>query len=307
MAAARYWDLNRDNPHMYTRADLFPDPREIHDIRNCGDYEMLAHVYQSKIKTLITLLTANSGISAGTGRPFGSSAELRQEGILAAPSSLAKRLAAVAEPGPTGPEELCAMMVHARKCARKLRCYPIEAGKERADPAIFFKCLVDLVRREGKGVPWCAFSLRKAYRREHPNHVGYHSWIGNPGGNGVIFSVEQILKEAFPDVADTELVLPKKSTTVKRKARSFDLKQLCTFVVDEILAKWPAPLQSFETTCKAIEKAAHDKWPMSKRLKLWTRVGLPPASAAATESLTRTLSGARSGADLRLVTDSDGT
>ena len=67
VVAASYWDLNRDNPHMYTSTDLFPDPRVIESILNHRDYEMLDPVYQGKINTLRALLAAFSSIPSGTG------------------------------------------------------------------------------------------------------------------------------------------------------------------------------------------------------------------------------------------------
>ena len=61
--------------------------------------------------------------------------------------------------------------------ARPTQHRTLHSGEAVQDSSHFFNFLLDHVTNAGPGVQWNPFVLRTAYRKAHPNHVGYSCWV----------------------------------------------------------------------------------------------------------------------------------
>ena len=116
---------------------------------------------------------------------------------------------------------------------------------------------------------WNPFALRTAYRKAHPNHVGYSCWVniipasGTPSA-GMRFTVQQIMDAAFPNMPKRCQAQSVQAAGQKRKSASkrFTSRDICILVVEQIRTlklRHAAPL--FKAACKEMEAAARNKWP----------------------------------------------
>jgi hypothetical protein len=84
---------------------------------------------------------------------------------------------------------------------------------------------------------WSKFNLRVVYAAAHPEHSCYSTWIGDnpkPGdGRHSVFTVQEILRGAFPDLADNAIPFPR-AFYAPRKSRTYLLREVCSFLVDRM-------------------------------------------------------------------------
>lgn len=84
---------------------------------------------------------------------------------------------------------------------------------ERPEPAHYFNFLVEAVRTKGLDYVnnWNVNSLRAAYSKAFPNHCGYTTCVGNEDATRPsLYTVFQILKEAFPSLERSDVMRPRK-------------------------------------------------------------------------------------------------
>ncbi len=107
----------------------------------------------------------------------------------------------------------------------------LKAGEEKADPAYFLTWIVRHLQSYESGTPWSVHSLIAAYRKSHPKHLGFKTWISDGlTTKGRIWSLHELQRVAFPDVAEVQLCTCRTDRAQKRWTR----EQLLVFVQEKM-------------------------------------------------------------------------
>jgi hypothetical protein len=153
-----------------------------------------------------------------------------------------------------------------------IRNRQMKEGQQVPDVRDFFEFLVNHVqtRKNAEEVLWNPHKLKMAYQIAHPNHVGYSSWVnvitpGRPPPAGMQFTVDQILRKAFP-ARIPKMVVSECNAVDKRlrAARRFQTKDLCKFIVDWIRTNkqnYQYPSDDASEVFIELETGANAKWP----------------------------------------------
>ncbi len=257
---------------------LIPDQNDLDECRRIGAYAEIYAQYDVKIEFLKTLLEG-SGPSAKSSQHADSS------------ESSGPELVSTHEPS-----RLNTLQSQPPRIARPR--FVERDGKTCPSLPEFHDFLVAHVRNAGRqNIPvWSKFKLRAVYGDAHPNHSGYTTWIGDepkPGdGRRSVFTVREILKEAFPDLADNAIPLPR-AAYAARKSRTYLLRDVCSFLVERmkllIAQKSQGPQMSDGMSdgmrlaavldSEALETAAREQW-KDMHISLWRVVDLSKVQKA---------------------------
>ena len=137
----------------------------------------------------------------------------------------------------------------------------------------YFAFLVNHVKQSSRKTTWCRNNLISAYEKAHPTHKGYTTWIGLQDAEtgqytfGASRTVEQILREAFPDMTEDEMRSqgyvrdPAPNAAKNRRSKRYTTAKVLTFIVGRMRQEQQLkPLETKHVTCRKIAGEVKANW-----------------------------------------------
>ena len=267
---------------------LFPNQGAIDTLLASKDYATIITIYTNKIKTVQDMSKIEPALSlhAPVHDSKSRDASLNDSKNRDASFNLSNTEPRGPIPVPQGMPRKAATRLRSQPRARARKPFTGDSSDENAGytptRGEFFEFLVDYVRTNPNEAPWSVSSLRRAYTKAHPTHVGYKCWLGTIDrdgmwSNGGWYTVKQILEAAFQDKPDNELeslmyttvgqsTVP--ATGKKKRAESrFSMTDIYKFVIARLKEKQSSELKT--ETCTRIAGEVEKQWAViaSKRLK----------------------------------------